>query len=239
MKTTYIKDLEYDAFMIWVMLRGKDPSGVKKRAERMKIDKELLNSISGTKSYEEVKDLLEKVVKERYKKEEKTIDDAIVSYQRAWDEINGVFYGEVEKVTETKWEFSEYKVVVSPFHPGVANRGNNIVIRWLYEDPEDQKRITAHEILMIHIWSIIDNNYPEAKSEIGGGGRFWGLNEVTTTLILGLEPKLNDLWTPKKQGVDNFLQNYPQLTELKEELKEIYINKKSFSDYLTQAVYKI
>ena len=223
--------------MIWRMLKGKDPSGVENRAKRMGIDNDLLNSISGTKTYEEVKDLIEKVVKEKYEKEDIIIDKAVVSYQKAWDKINDEFYNEIEKITETKWKFPEYKVVLSPFHPGIANRANNIVVRSIYEDPEDQKRITAHEILMVHIWSIIDDNYPEAENDIGG--RFWGLNEITTVMILGLEPNLNKLWTKQKQGTDNFLNNYPQLTTLREELKQIYINKKKFFDYLTQAVNKI
>lgn len=237
MKTIFIKNLPYDAFMIWRMLKGKDPSGVENRAKRMGIDNDLLNSISGTKTYEEVKDLIEKVVKEKYEKEDIIIDKAVVSYQKAWDKINDEFYNEIEKITETKWKFPEYKVVLSPFHPGIANRANNIVVRSIYEDPEDQKRITAHEILMVHIWSIIDDNYPEAENDIGG--RFWGLNEITTVMILGLEPNLNKLWTKQKQGTDNFLNNYPQLTTLREELKQIYINKKKFFDYLTQAVNKI
>jgi len=223
--------------MVWRMLRGQDPSGVENRAKRMRIDKDLLSSIADTETYEKVKDLIEGVVSERYEAEGKAIDESVVNYQKAWDKINDEFYSAVEKITETKWKFPEYKVVLSPFHPGIANRGNNVVVRWIYEDPEDQKRITAHEILMVHIWSIIDNNYPEAEND--RGGPFWGLNEITAVMVLGLEPNLNKLWTPQKQGTDNFLNNYPQLTNLKEELKQVYINKKSFSDYLTQAVDKI
>ena len=90
---------------------------------------------------------------------------------------------------------------------------------------------------MIHIWNIIDDNYPEAESD--RGGKFWGLNEITTVMILGLEPNLNKLWTPQKQGTDNFLLNYPQLIELKEELKQMYVAKESFSSYFSQAVDKI
>ncbi|MBI5139998.1 MAG: hypothetical protein HZA94_00935 [Candidatus Vogelbacteria bacterium] len=54
--------------------------------------------------------------------------------------------------------------------------------------------------------------------------------------ILGLEPTLNKLWIPNTQGIDRYLKNYPQLFKLRDELKPIYLDKKSFLDYLTAAV---
>lgn len=237
MKTIFIKDLEYDAFLIWVMLKEEDPSGVANRAKIMGIDSDFLARIRGVKNYNEVKNLIEGFVKKEYERGAKDIESVIIKYQEAWDKINDIFYNEILRITETAWKFSEYKVVASLFHPGVSSRDGNIVSRWIHEDPEDQKRITAHEILMTHIWNIFDNKFPEASDD--KLGHFWALNEITTTAILGLESSLNNLWSSHKKGYDNYLHNYPQLRKLQSELKGIYLNKKDFSDYLNQAINKI
>ena len=194
----------------------------------------MLKQIYGTKTYDEVKTLIEKLVQKRYTKESARINEAIGKYQTAWDKINNNFYQDVREVTDEDWQFPEYKVVVSPFHPGVSNRGQNVVVRSAFEDPDDQRRITAHEILMIHIWSILDTRYPKAKKD--PLKHLWGLNEITTVAILGLEPKLNSLWTKKTQGYDQYLANYPQLKPLQMSLKEIYLTEKNFNFYLRRAI---
>jgi len=200
----------------------------------MGIDEQILKQIYGTKAYSEVEVLIKKLVQNRYAKESKRIDEAIEKYQIAWDKINDNFYQEVKKITGEDWQFPEYKVVVSPFHPGISNRGKNVVIRSAFEDPDGQKRITAHEILMIHIWSILDARYPGAKKD--SLKHFWGLNEITAVAILGLEPRLNSLWTRKTQGYDQYMANYPQLRPLQMKLKEIYLTKKDFNSYLQKAI---
>lgn len=239
MKTIFVKNPEYDARVIWAMLKSSDPAGVLNRAKTMKIDSELIGQIAAAEQYDDIGSEIEKVVRERHLAERQLIDGAIITYQSSWDKINDFFYAEVERITSVPWEFSEYQVVVSPFHRGISNRGKNVVARDAYEDPEVQKRKTAHEITMIQMWYIFDNNYPEAKSGAGGGSPFWALNEITTVFILGLEPTLNQLWTANTQGIDRYLKNYPQLLKLRDKLKPIYQNKKDFKDYLSQAVAKI
>jgi hypothetical protein len=234
MRTIFVKDPDYDGFVIWLMLHRDDPSGAKHRSKKMGIDEQTLKQIYGTKTYNEVKTLIKKLVQKRYVKESARINEAIRKYQTEWDKINDNFYQEVERVTNKDWQFPKYKVVVSPFHPGVSNRGNNVVIRSAFEDPSQQKRITAHEILMIHVWSILDTRYPEAKKD--PLKHFWGLNEITTVAILGLEPKLNRLWTKKAQGYDQYLANYPQLKLPQMSLKKTYLAKKDFGSYLQEAI---
>jgi len=234
MRTVFIKDPDYDGFVVWAILHRDDPSGSKNRSKRMGIDEQTLKKIYGTKTYDEVETLIKKLIQTRYTKKSKKIDEAIEKYQIAWDKINDNFCQQVKEITGEDWQFPEYKIVVSPFHSGISNRGKNVVIRSAFEDPDDQKRITAHEILMIHLWSILDARYPEAKKD--SRKHFWGLNEITTVAILGLESKLNDLWTKKTQGYDQYLANYPQLKPLQMSLKEIYLTKKNFNSYLQKTI---
>jgi len=234
MKVIFVKDQTYDAYMIWEILHDADPAGIENRARYMRLNPTLLDKINGTKTYDEVSDLLKVVVAEKHTTEKETVDQAIHDYQLAWDKIDSEFSSEIERITETPWKFPEYKVVVGPFHPGVSSRGGNTVARWCYEDPEVQKRITAHELTMNHLWSIIDAKFPEAKSD-NGQESFWALNEISTVCLLGFEPNLNKLWSSNTQGTAKFLQNYPQLKNLKQALEHDYLAKNSFSNFLGHA----
>ncbi|MBI5139999.1 MAG: hypothetical protein HZA94_00940 [Candidatus Vogelbacteria bacterium] len=177
MKTIFAKNSEYDARVMWSMLKSLDPAGVVNRARTMKIGDELLTMISTVQNYEEAKDAIEKVVWERHADEEQITDKAVSDYQKTWDEINDIFYNEVENITGVPWEFSEYRVVVSPFHRGISNRGKNVVACDAYEDPNAQKRKIAHEILMVQMWYIFDSKYLESKEGSSWGSLFGHLTK--------------------------------------------------------------
>lgn len=242
MKVRFIKDKEYDGFMIWQMLKSNDPAGAKNRAKLMKISEDRFEKIRDTRNFDEAEEYVKEMVEERYEKSHKQIEDALKSYQHSWDEINDVFSERIEQITGHRWKFDEYLVVLSPFHPGVSNRNNNKIIRWIFEDLIGQRRITAHEILMIHIWDILDERFPDycksqdPKEERKRTFQLWALNEITTVAILGLEPELNELWSDKTRGFDKFLANYPQLADLKTQFKDVYLKKANFRDYLDKAV---
>jgi len=235
MKVKYIKDKNYDAFMIWAMLSSNDPAGVKSRAKSMKITGQVLDRIIKAESYESVSDILNKITKARYSKHKVKIDKSIKQYQKEWDKITNTFSDTIEDVTEFEWFHKNYYVVVSPFHKGTSSRGGDKVVRTAFEDENDQLRITAHEILMSQLWNILFETYPKSENN-DPLLHYWALNEITTTAILGLEKPLNNLWTPQLKGFDNFLTNYPQLSKLKTELKAPYLEKTDFKDYLDKAL---
>jgi len=234
MQVHYIKDFEYDTFMIWMMLGFDDPSGVENRAKSMGINVADLKKISSVEDYKDIKDFLEKLSKKKYQECEDQIDSIIPKYQSEWDKINDRFSSEIEKITVRKWDHEIYDVVVSPFHPGISTNGGDTLVRSAFEDPKGQTRITAHEILMSHIWNILFDKFKESKND--SLMHFWGLNEITTVAILGLEPNINTLWREQERGYDNYLRNYPQLKPLMNLLKDIYTNKKDFDEYLQKSV---
>lgn len=230
MKVKYIKDFEYDTLMIWMMLSQDDPSGVENRAKSMGVSATELSKIYGVEDYQEVKSFLEQLVTKKYKEHEEHIDAIIPQYQNCWDKINDSFSSEVERITKIKWHHKVYDVVVSPFHPGISNNGGDTVVRSAFEEPEGQTRITAHEILMSHIWTIFYDKFPESQND--PLMHFWGLNEITTVAVLGLEPSVNALWREKEKGYDNYLKNYPQLKPLMNKLKTEYFKVRDFEDFL-------
>lgn len=237
MKTIFIEDRAYDGYMIWVMLQGEDPAGVEKRWESSGIDKETLLKIQNSSRFEDVQERIVDLVDTRYKKEGDAVRESIAAYQASWDRISDVFYTTIASITGQPWKFSEYKVVVSLFHRGVSNRDSNVVVRLAGIDPHHQNRITAHEILMTHLWNIFDVRYPAAKED--PLRHFWAMNEITTVCLLGLEPVLNALWTEETKGTDRYLQNYPQLKTSKQELEKLYLEKKDFNGYLSNMISRV
>lgn len=237
-RVRFIRDMEYDAFMIWVMLRSDDPAGVRWRATTMGITSWQLNRILEADSFAEVEELIYDIVEERYEQYESEIKEKLISYQESWNEINDLFFERIQQITEHKWRFDEYLVVVSPIHPGVSSRFGNKIIRWIFEDPIQQRRITAHEILMTHIWDIFDeelSDYYENPQEESKKMHLWALNEITTMALLGLEPELNELWSASTRGFST-QHNYPQIVQLQLELKEVYLGKSDFQEYLNEAI---
>ena len=121
------------------------------------------------------------------------------------------------------------------FHPGVSNTLGNTVYLWIYDDLDIHLRITAHELLMTHLWQYLFRNFSE-KDIYDNWNKYWSINEITTTFILGIEPKLNNLWSERMQGFENFLQNYPQLEENRDVLVNKYKRRKTFKEYIDYAL---
>ncbi|MDF1498619.1 MAG: hypothetical protein P1P85_04700 [Patescibacteria group bacterium] len=230
MKVIFKTDLPYDLKAVWCILHDEDPGGTLNRAKSMKVSQKDLACILSQKKFNKNDKLLNKIVKERYKQEKNIIKKSIYSYQCAWDIINDLFSQEIEKITKTGWKYKNYFVILSPFNPGISSRKGNKVIRSCFEDSFEQRRITAHEILMAHIWNILDTNfkYP-AKKEM----QLWALNEMTAAAILSLEPSLNKIWG---NNYENYLQNYPILNKQKTKIKSIYLKKKNFLGYLKEGI---
>lgn len=235
MKVRFIKNLEYDAAITWSMLAHADPSGNEARAKNMDIDINICEKIAKEGDYSKIKKFVEDYVRQKYSTLNKLFNKTITAYQREWDKIGNSFSERVTEITKVKWLHDTFYVVLSPFHMGISSHGENRVVRSIYEKPENHSRITAHEILMSHIWSILLDRY-DNKARDDKYMYFWSVNEISTTAILGLDPLLNKLWSENHKGFDNYLANYPQLQNAKSNLKKLYLSNTSFLDYLNSAL---
>ncbi len=166
----------------------------------------------------------------------KVIFEGSQSYQLAWDKINDVFVTRIKEITNFPWQHKIFKVKLSDTVVGMTSYGHNFVIRSKNEDPFDQCRITAHEILMSHLWSYIYYHFGKLNKE--EEKKFWAINEISTVCILGLDPILNKLWTPKTKGFSHYLKNYPDLYKLKYKFKKIYLSSKNFKTYFLTVINK-
>lgn len=235
MKVIYTIDKDKDIKMVYTMLKSNDPSGNLNRAKRMGINKKLFEKITKSQSFNDVKNDITNLYDRKYLKDKKLLFSKKNEFQTEWEKINKIFSKEVERIVGMKWRFEEYKVIVSLFHPGVSNMKENIVYLWIYDDLDVHMRITAHELVMTHLWQYFFNKFSE-KEIYMNWSKYWSVNEIATTFILGIDPTLNNLWSDRMKGYKNFLQNYPQLKDKRDILVKKYINTKPFSEFIEYAL---
>jgi hypothetical protein len=234
MKVEYCIDPEWDAFTTWQLIKSNDPAKDNSRAKEMGFSEKELKRIQLAEVFDDVIGFLPPLLQEKLENQQEKVDYALENYQKEWNKINDTFFNKTREITGSDWNYDIYYVVLSPINRGISSRGEDTVIRWIHDDPKEQLRITAHELLMSHIWNVLLCKHPDAQKD--GNMFYWAFNEITTTAVLGLEPELNDLWTEETQGFDQFLSNYPQLTKLKMKLKGIYLSNSNFEEYKTQAI---
>src|SRR3990167_8985137 len=165
------------------MLMEQEESIAKYQSEEMEIDFSFALKISQAKDYWEVKKDIEKVVKQRYKILLKYLKKSSISYQQSWDEINNHFFQRLASLTKFPIQHHLFYCVVSAFNPGISNwGGNKIVRRWNY-NLFTQRRITAHEIIISHIFSLMKSRYPNKLSD----QQIWQLAEISAFIFTGLD----------------------------------------------------
>lgn len=238
MNAKYIKDLSYDAEITWFMFSFMDKASGQKKANGVGMSNDLYKKLLEAKDYQDIKKDLEGFLNKKYSEVENDFDKTANEYQEEWDKIGDIFSKEIVKITQNDWFHDVFYVVLSPINKGVSSTGGNKVVRSMFEDAKEQARITAHEILMSHIWSILFEKYGEtARGD--KHTHYWALNEITTTAILGLEESINNLWPISQKGFDGFLSNYRKLKDVKNALKELYLKKSSFPEFLDGGIFWI
>lgn len=98
-----------------------------------------------------------------------------------------------------------------------------------------KRRITAHEILLAHYFSIVRNNYKDSNLT---DRQIWALAEISSFALTGLDEDIRKFWPWDTRGyyTDH---NYPELVELQNALKEPFINRKSFDEYIEKGIFLV
>ena len=230
MKIKFQIDLEYDLNMVVYMLRG---AGWEHRAKRMNLPLEIVEKVHNSSESDLPKavDFLRKEVQKTYK----NLDPYMVStkneFQNSWDNIIEDFSNLVEKKTHS-WFYDEYICNITNYNPGLSNWNGNVVGRWWKENPYLQRRITAHEILLAHYFSIHRNNYKDSGLL---NKQIWALAEISSFALTGLDEDLRKFWIWDTRGyyTDH---NYPELVKLQNALKEPFVNRTSFDEYIEKGI---
>jgi len=227
MKLKFVIDVKYDAKMIWHMLQMDD---WKYRAGKMGIN-EVLGEKIHTSPEIEVEEELNSLVRREYDRTLPFIEQTTKQYQSSWDEIIEDFSQTVEQLT-CPWLYNEYVCVVTSFHRGISNWNGNLIGRWWKENSYLQRRITAHEILLAHCFSIHRNHFKDSGLV---DKQIWALAEIAAFALTGLESKISKFWPWDKSGCYTN-HNYPHIVELQNQLRDPFKNRKDFKEYVETGI---
>ncbi len=230
MKLIFKIDHNYDFAVIYELLgQGKSP-----KEFTAKIESSLLKKASLLKRKEFVEEL-KKYTQKKYGKSFPFLEKTVSLYQSSWDEINKEFFFKTKEVTGFKWKHEEYFCVVSLFNRGISNWGGNKIIRGWDENPYLMRKITAHELLISHVFSIFEKK--EFEKYNLSNNKKWKIAEISAFAICGLEKEMTSFWPwITKEEKYPLNHNYPHIYKDQKKLKSFYKNKKSFKSFLKKAI---
>lgn len=232
MTLRFIIDKDYDHQMCFVMLRSDDWES---RATSMGINYQLAKSIHDASNDPHQKSLraLTTVVNQTYESALPFMKKTKDWYQQSWNAIIEAFSLAVQDLTYPyPWEYDEYTCVLTHFSEGISNWNGTVIGRWWRENPYTQRRITAQELLIAHYFSIHRRYFPASGLH---DDQIWQLAEIAAFALTGLEQRLKAFWPWDTSGY-TAAHNYPFLIELQENLKQPFINRKSFQEYIESGI---
>lgn len=170
---------------------------------------------------------------EAYARDNDVLSYTVAEYQKSWDQINDAFSSYIERATEEPWAHANYTCVVSPVHAGISNwDGSDRIIRWWKEHPLLMRRITAHELILHHFFVIVHNHFlHEGLTD----NQIWALAEIAAFALTSLMPEVKKFWLWDISGY-YMNHNYPQIVPLQNLLKEPFLKRKNFSEYVRTGI---
>jgi len=232
MNLKFIIDKPYDSQMVYWFLENatNKPDFL---LAKLGLTWESIKNMSSNKMRKKIRPMID----EKYKTLRPYLKKTVKIYQTSWDEINNEIFKTIEKITGYKWKYKIYYCVVSPFHRGISNWGGNKIIRNWQENSYTMRKITTHELLISHIFTIFEKDFQKEGLE---DKEKWAIAEISAWAICGLEKKMLKFWPwiteEEKFPLDH---NYPELYKLQKALKPKYENKKSFNKFLDEAIFLI
>lgn len=230
MRIKFQIDLEYDLNGVVYLLRR---SGWKSVAKEMSLSLSVAEKVYGANETELpiAIDFLRKEVTKTYNELKPYMESAAKAYQESWEEIIDEFSNLIE-VRVHPWFYDQYICNITNYNPGLSDWNGNVVGRWWRENAYLQRRITAHEVLLAHYFSIHRNNYKDSGLS---DKQIRALAEISSFALTGLDEDVKKFWVWDTRGyyTDH---NYPELVELQNALKEPFIKRKSFEEYIEKGI---
>lgn len=178
--------------------------------------------------------ILKNIINERYRTLSSYLKKTQALYQKSWDEINNDFSQTVEKITGCPWKHKFYFCVISLFLQGISSWGGNKIVRTWQENPYTMRKITAHELLISHIFTIFEKDFQQKNL---ADKQKWALAEISAFAITGLEKRTLKFWPWISEEEKYPLRhNYSELYELQRILRPKYEKKKNFNQFLHEGI---
>lgn len=235
MQLAFKLDKNYDYKML---LEFMPKGGIKNKqafTDLLRTDAEELNEVLNNKKIA-TKELVKILVNNKYKKISPFIKNSISDCQKSWNKINHNFFKLVELKTKTPWKYKKYYCIVSAYHEGISSWGGNIIARRWSINADTQRKVTAHELVLSHFWTMLDKNDISKK---WSDDKKWQYSEIFSWCLLGLDKDFYKFW-PWLLNRDLFPENhnYPELINLQKELKKLYLKSSSFTEFFEKAIKK-
>jgi len=154
-------------------------------------------------------------------------------YQSAWDEIGQKFARYIIVETGYEWFYLTYQCVVSVTNQGISNWGHEAkIMRGWKENPYSQRRITAHELILSHYFEIYRRHYSHHGLS---DNQVWALAEIAAYALTSLTETASKFWPWDFTGYYTN-HNYPQIVYLQKRLKNAFVKRKSFDEYILTGI---
>jgi len=199
----------------------------------LEIDLELVREIQKSEKKKGIK-LLNKIINSKYRIFLPSLKKTLKLYQESWDEINKEFFEITKKITSYSWKYTTYFCVLSPFHTRISSWGGNKIIRSWKENPYTMRKLTAHELLISHLFTIFKKDF---QKENLTNKQKWALAEISAFAICDLEKKMLKFWPwIAEEEKYPLTHNYPELYKLQKKLRPEYEKKKNFKEFLKESI---
>lgn len=226
-------DKDYDEKMVLEFM----PRGGKKNkqalADLLRIDADELNIVLKDKNLN-LKKSISILVKNKYQKLLPFLKNSVSDYQKSWNKINDNFFKLVSIKTERPWKYKKYYCIVSAYHEGISSWGKNIIARRWSINADTQRKVTAHELVLSHFWTMLENNVIAKK---WSDDKKWQYSEIFSWCLLGLDSDFNKFW-PWLLKSHLFPENhqYKNIIPLQKKIKDIYFECHNFTDFFAKAI---
>ena len=204
-----------------------------------------LENLDKNLSKEEIYQIIERVVKETYKKHQGKIEKEIKRYNTIWEPYNNIYFQTLSNYLNINWpkgkNVIEGRVGLIPIFPRYLDSFSFSVS----VNMNDQQLIEtcAHEtlhFLWFEKWKTIHPETPRAEFE--SPYMVWQYSEMVTDPILNNKP-FSDIFDFQEKGYDNFYKMYDGETLVMDNLRKIYSKNITIEekiemgfDYITKAL---
>ncbi|MFA5131243.1 MAG: hypothetical protein WC467_02350 [Patescibacteria group bacterium] len=233
MRLIFKIDKKYDEAMILDIIPRDAKKNKPELAELLRIDIEELADVLQNKKLS-LKKAVSILVNNKYKRISAYLKSSALDYQKSWDKMNDDFFKLVSTKTGQAWKYKKYYCIISAYREGISSWGGNIVARRWSINADVQRRMTAHEIVLSHFWTMLENNnisrkWPNKKK--------WQYSEIFSWCLLGLDKDFIIFW-PWLLKKDLFPLNhqYHDLVPLQIKLKDLYFKSNNFVDFFENAI---
>jgi hypothetical protein len=152
--------------------------------------------------------------------------------EKNWSKINNIFFSEIERITENKWKYKNYKCHICAVCAGEYTIYKNSISVFAFFNKADYLAVVAEELLHLHFWEIIKKlkikmRYKDWKNF--KENFYWQLSECIPCLIFSHSNIKLKLKFGKYPG-------WKHIRKLFKKIKPLWEDRKSFRDFLLNSI---